>query len=117
VLDQGGRRLRFATDLVAGRLVAIQFVFTNCTTICPPLAATYGRLLQLLGDRAGREVFLISVSVDPTNETPVRLKAWAQKFGAGPGWTLSPASAKRSPACRARSAPTPLTPTTTRRWS
>lgn len=88
VLDQEGRRVRFASDLVHGRVVAINFLFTNCTTICPPLAVTFGKLRKLLGERAGREVHLISVSVDPTNDTPERLKAWSQKFGAGPGWTL-----------------------------
>ena len=88
VLDQEGRRLRFASDLVAGRLVAIHFIFTNCTTICPPLAATFASLRRLLGERAGRDVFLVSVSVDPANDTPERLAAWAAKFGSGPGWTL-----------------------------
>ena len=88
VLDQEGRRVRFASDLVQGRVVAINFLFTNCTTICPPLAVTFGKLRKVLGDRAGRDVHLISVSVDPTNDTPERLKAWSQKFGAGPGWTL-----------------------------
>lgn len=88
VLDQEGRRVRFASDLVRGRVVAINFLFTNCTTICPPLAVTFGKLRKLLGERAGRDVHLISVSVDPANDTPERLKAWSQKFGAGPGWTL-----------------------------
>lgn len=88
VLDQEGRRVRFVSDLVAGRVVAIHFIFTNCTTICPPLAATFGSLRRLLGERAGRDVFLISVSVDPVNDTPARLRAWAEKFGSGPGWTL-----------------------------
>lgn len=88
VLDQEGRPRRFNGDLVAGRNVAINFIFTTCTTICPPLAATFGKLRQLLGERAGREVHLISISVDPRTDTPERLKAWSQKFGAGPGWTL-----------------------------
>ncbi len=88
VLDQEGRPLRFYSDLVQGRVVAMNFLFTNCTTICPPLGATFGKLRQLLGERAGRDVHLISVSVDPTTDTPERLKAWAQKFGSGAGWTL-----------------------------
>jgi len=88
VVDQDGRPLRFQSDLVAGKVVAINFIFTHCTTICPPLAATFGKLRTLLGDRAGRDVHLISISVDPTTDTPERLKAWSQKFGPGPGWTL-----------------------------
>ncbi len=88
VIDQDGRARRFYTDLVKDRIVAVSFVFTTCTTICPPLGATFGKLQKLLGDRVGRDVHLLSVSVDPTTDTPERLKAWAQKFGGGPGWTL-----------------------------
>jgi len=43
---------------------------------------------QELGERAGRDVRLISISVDPATDTPERLKAWGEKFHAGPGWTL-----------------------------
>ncbi len=88
VLDQEGATRHFARDLVQGKVVAINFIFTHCTTICPPLAATFGKLRKLLGDRAGRDVHLISISVDPANDTPARLKAWSEKFGPGPGWTL-----------------------------
>lgn len=88
VLDQDGRKLLFRSDLVEGKVVAINFLFTNCTTICPPLGATFGKLRKLLGERAGRDVHLISISVDPTTDTPARLKAWAAKFSEGPGWTL-----------------------------
>lgn len=88
VIDQDGKAVRFYSDLVKDRVVAMNFVFTTCTTICPPMGANFAKLRQLLGDRAGRDVHLISVSVDPTTDTPERLKAWAQKFGAGPGWTL-----------------------------
>ena len=88
LVDQDGRTVRFYTDLVKDRVVAVNFIFTTCTTICPPMGANFARLRKLLGDRAGREVHLISVSVDPATDTPERLKAWSQKFGAGPGWTL-----------------------------
>ena len=88
VLDQDGRELKFYTDLVRGKTVAVNFIFTTCTTICPPLGATFRRVQQELGERAGRDVHLISVSVDPVNDTPERLKAWGAKFKAAPGWTF-----------------------------
>jgi protein SCO1 len=88
VLTQDGERVRFHTDLVADKVVAINFIFTTCTTVCPPLGVTFGKLQKLLGDRLGRDVRLISVSVDPATDTPERLKAWGRAFGAGPGWTL-----------------------------
>ena len=85
VRDQDGRTLNFYTDLVKGKTVAINFIFTTCTTICGPLGATFARVQKEL---ANRDVHLISVSVDPVTDTPERLKAWKQKFKAGPGWTL-----------------------------
>lgn len=88
LLTQEGRKVRFYTDLVKDRVVAMNFIFTTCTTICPPMGANFARLQRLLGDRSGKDVELISVSVDPAVDTPQRLRAWAEKFGAGPGWTL-----------------------------
>jgi len=88
LLDQNGRKIHFYTDLVKGRTVAINFIFTTCTTICPPLGATFARVQKELGDKAGRDVRLISISVDPATDTPERLKAWGAKFHAGDGWTF-----------------------------
>jgi protein SCO1 len=88
VVDQDGKPVRFYSDLVKGKVVAVNFVFTTCTTICPPMGANFAKLQKILGGRTGKEVHLISVSVDPTIDTPQRMKAWGQKFGAGPGWTL-----------------------------
>ncbi|HEX6202759.1 MAG TPA: SCO family protein [Thermoanaerobaculia bacterium] len=88
VVTQDGERVRFYSDLVRGRVVAMNFTFTTCTTICPPMGAIFGRLEKVLGERAGREVHLITVSVDPVTDTPERLAAWAAKFGRTEGWTL-----------------------------
>ena len=88
VLDQHGNKLHFYTDLIKDKTVAINFIFTNCTTICPPLAATFARLQKEMGDKIGKDVHLISISVDPVTDTPERLKAWGAKFKAGPGWTF-----------------------------
>lgn len=88
VLDQHGNELHFYTDLIKGKTVAINFIFTNCTTICPPLAATFARVQREMGDKVGRDVHFISISVDPLTDTPERLKAWGAKFKAGNGWTF-----------------------------
>jgi protein SCO1/2 len=88
LVDQDGKPVRFYSDLVQGKVVMMNFVFTSCTTICPPLGATFAKVRTLLGDRAGKDVHLISVSIDPATDTPERLKAWSQKLGGGPGWTL-----------------------------
>ena len=88
VLDQDGRKLHFYTDLVKDHVVAINFIFTTCTTICPPLSATFARVQKDLGERVGRDVQMISISVDPMTDTPERLKAFSEKFHAAPGWTF-----------------------------
>jgi protein SCO1 len=88
LLDQNGRKIHFYTDLVKGHTVVINFIFTTCTTICPPLGATFARVQKELGDKAGREVRFISISVDPATDTPERLKSWGAKFHAGDSWTL-----------------------------
>lgn len=88
VVTQDGRHVHFYRDLVAGKTVAMNFVFTTCTTICPPMGAYFGRLQEELGDRLGRDVHLISVSVDPETDTPERMADWGARFGARDGWTL-----------------------------
>ncbi|HVG21387.1 MAG TPA: SCO family protein, partial [Blastocatellia bacterium] len=88
VYNQDGKKLRFYSDLVKGKTVAINFIFTSCTTICPPLTATFRKVQQELGARAGGDVQLISISVDPTTDVPDRLKSFSSKFNAGPGWTF-----------------------------
>jgi protein SCO1 len=88
LLDQDGRRVRFHSDLVKDRIVAINTIFTTCTTVCPPLGATFARLQQRLGQGGESDVRLISISVDPVTDTPARLKGWAATFDARPGWTL-----------------------------
>lgn len=85
VVDQDGRRLSFP-DLVRGKAVAIDFIYTRCDTTCPTLSATLREVQDRLGARLSRDVALISVSVDPENDTPERLRDYAATFGAGPGW-------------------------------
>jgi cytochrome oxidase Cu insertion factor (SCO1/SenC/PrrC family) len=87
IFDQDGNRLKFYSDLIKGKTVAINFIFTTCTTICPPLTANFRRVQQDLA-QVGHPVHLISVSVDPSTDTPERLREFAAKFKAGPGWTF-----------------------------
>ncbi|HET6921968.1 MAG TPA: SCO family protein [Anaeromyxobacteraceae bacterium] len=86
LLDQDGRPVRFGADVLAGRIVVMDFVFTTCTTVCPVLNAIMGRVQGTL-PALGQEVAMVTVSVDPARDTPARLKALARKLGAGPGWT------------------------------
>lgn len=86
LVNQDGTKLRFYSDLLKGRTVVIISFFTTCTAVCPPMNATMRRIQKDLGDRVGKEIHLISISVDPVTDTPERLKEYAAKFHAGPGW-------------------------------
>ena len=87
-LDQNGKKLRFRTDLVKDKVVVISFIFTKCTAVCPIIGEGVARLQTALGDRAGRDVHLISVSTDPVTDTPEKLKAWGARLKAKEDWTM-----------------------------
>jgi protein SCO1 len=88
LVDQDGRSVRLYSDLLKGRVAVISFIYTSCEAVCSLQGATYAKLQALVGDGAGREVVFISISADPRVDTPGRLKAWGERFGAKRGWTL-----------------------------
>jgi protein SCO1 len=88
VRDQNNRQIHFYSDLIKGKTVAINFIFTTCTTICPPMTANFARVQKIIQAQGRKDFSLISVSVDPENDTPEKLKAYAEMFHAKPGWTF-----------------------------
>jgi protein SCO1 len=86
LLDQDGRTVRFYSDVLKNKVVIINTFFTTCTSICPPLNRNFEKLQEALGDRLGKDAFLISISVDPETDTPTRLKEYGKRFHARPGW-------------------------------
>jgi cytochrome oxidase Cu insertion factor (SCO1/SenC/PrrC family) len=88
LLDQDGRKVRFYTDMLKGKTVVINAFFTTCTGVCPPMNRNMEKIQAALGARIGRDVFLVSITVDPLTDTPPRLKEYAQRFHAGAGWTF-----------------------------
>ncbi len=88
VTNQDGKKLRFYTDLVKGRKVAIGFFYTTCLYICTRHGEYFSRLQTMLGERLGKDVFLISVTMDPSNDMPAKLARWGQNYRRQPGWTL-----------------------------
>lgn len=88
LLDQDGRKVRFYSDLVQGKTVAISFIFTSCTTICPALTALMSRVQQKLLSDGRSDIQLISISVDPVRDTPSRLKNWSKNFSSQAGWVF-----------------------------
>lgn len=85
LVDQDGRRVRLP-ELIAGKRVVVDFVFTTCTSVCPTLQTVMQGVQQRLGDRLGKDVVLVSISVDPANDTPARLRDFAADYDARPGW-------------------------------
>jgi protein SCO1/2 len=88
VIDQTGQSRHFYSDLVKGKTVAIDFFYTTCTSFCRPLSANLTEVQQRLSARMGKDVALISISIDPATDTPARLKDFAAHFDQGPGWTF-----------------------------
>jgi protein SCO1 len=89
LVDQHGRTVRFYSDLVRGKIVAINTIYTTCTTICPLMGANFAGLRRLLAKREDQNISLISISIDPAADTPARLDEWSRGFGeTGAGWTL-----------------------------
>jgi protein SCO1 len=88
VVTQDGKTVRFYDDLIKGKIVIISFIYTSCRDICPLTTARLAQVEERLGDVVGRDIFLISMTVDPENDTPHKLKQYAEAFSAGPGWTF-----------------------------
>ena len=88
LVNQNGETVRFYTDLLAGKVVVVNTFFTECHGSCPVMANNFRVLQDAIGERLGKDVLLISLSVDPRIDTPARLAAYARKFHARPGWVL-----------------------------
>ena len=86
LINQDGQKMRFYSDVLKNKVVVINSFFTTCTNVCPPMNRNLERIQAALGERLGKEAFLVSISVDPETDTPPRLKEYARRFHARPGW-------------------------------
>lgn len=86
LINQDGEKVRFYSDVLKNKVVVINTFFTTCTSICPPLNRNFQKIQDAFGDRVGKDVFLVSISVDPATDTPTRLKEYGRRFHARPGW-------------------------------
>lgn len=84
VLTQDGKKVSFYRDLVKGKKVMINFIYTSCDLTCPMA----GRNFEKLQKAVAKDVFLISVSTDPAVDTPAVLKKWSEKYHRQEAWTL-----------------------------
>jgi len=86
LITQDGKTVHFYDDMLKGKIVLINFIYTECGDVCPLETAKLAQVSKLLGDRMGKNIFFYSISVDPRHDTPAVLKAYAKKFHAGTGW-------------------------------
>src|SRR5215467_1296952 len=86
LIDQNGRTLHLYDDLLKGKTVVVNLIYTHCVDSCPLETARLLQVQKMLGDRMGKDVFFYSISIDPEHDTPAVLKEYAEKFHAGPGW-------------------------------
>ena len=80
-----GKAVSLPEELNDGRPVVLNFIYTTCSSICPLMSQTFAQFDSQLGDDRGH-VHLMSISVDPEEDTPARLREYAHKFHAGPEW-------------------------------
>lgn len=88
LVDHQGRSQRLYSDLLRDKVVVVNSFFTSCKDSCPIIMGKMTRIQEALGDRLGRDAYLLSITVDPVTDTPARMKEYATRLGTRPGWFL-----------------------------
>jgi len=88
LVDHDGRPQRLYSDLLRDKVVVVSSFFTSCTDSCPIIMGKLTRIQDAFGDRLGRDVHMLSLTVDPATDTPTRMKEYATRLGTRPGWYL-----------------------------
>jgi protein SCO1/2 len=85
LVNQNGAKVNLKALLESGEPVILDFIFGTCTTICPVLSAGYANLQTKLPVEAAR-IHLVSISIDPENDTPKVMRDYLKRYRAKPGW-------------------------------
>ncbi len=88
LITQDGKKVHFYDDLIKGKIVAIDLIYTTCGYSCPLETARMVQVQKKLGNRVGSDIFFYSISIDPHHDTPEVLRAYMEKFHVGAGWTF-----------------------------
>ena len=88
LFTQDGEQVRLFDDLIEDKVVSVNFIYTSCEDSCPLETAQLKKVVDILGERVGRDIFFYSISIDPDIDTPEVLRAYKKKFGIGPRWTF-----------------------------
>ncbi|MDH3449971.1 MAG: SCO family protein [Gammaproteobacteria bacterium] len=85
--NQKGEQVDLRRDVIGDRVAVVNFVYTNCTTVCPVTSTIFSMLQKNLDRRLGKEVVLVTLTVDPARDTPHRLRSFAKNFAPGEAWS------------------------------
>lgn len=88
VTTHEGRELRFYDDLMRGRTVLFNMMYSVCTGICPANTANLLQVQEVLGSRMGKDIFMVSMTLQPEFDTPGALRDYVRRYGIKPGWTF-----------------------------
>ena len=86
LVNQDKKVVHFYDDLIKGKIVVIQFMFSNCERLCPMVTPNLVKVQKELQKQAPGVINFVSITVDPEHDTPEALKAYSQKFQVQPGW-------------------------------
>jgi protein SCO1/2 len=95
LVDMNGAAVSLREGLGGNDPVMLNFIFTTCTAVCPVMSATFHHVQGQLGADSSK-VRMISISIDPENDTPAKLREYAGKYHAGPQWKMLTGSAENS---------------------
>jgi protein SCO1/2 len=87
-IDHEGKPRRFYEDIVRNKVVVVNMMYTACTSVCPSNTASLLKVQEALGDRVGRDIHMVSLSLLPELDSPTALRTYMKRYGIGPGWTF-----------------------------
>ena len=88
LITQDGKTVHFYDDMIKGKIVVLDMIYTHCVDACPLETARLVQVQKMLGDKVGKEIFFYSITIDPKRDTPKVLKQYAENYHVGPGWTF-----------------------------
>lgn len=95
LLRSDGAKASFPGEIDDGKPVVLNFIFTTCTAVCPILSQGFAEFQRKLGAERD-QVHMVSISIDPEEDTPQRLAEYARRLDAGSQWGFYTGSAQAS---------------------
>ena len=87
LLNQYGEKVSLKDNVIGKRIAVVSFAYTTCTTVCPVVSAIFSQVYKRLNGKMGKDVELVTITVDPNRDTSARLLAYSKKHGSGNGWS------------------------------